>query len=195
MPNATTRDHRNTGSEKLLPPEMVKQVRLLQRNVNEYEAYLDALRYNLGEMQNALREVQEVAQCLLTDEPFEVWDVKRRKKGGAEPDAQHQQTEDDFRKLITPEMRQEALRVKRLLDQYAESLREFLSEIENKKAYDRALSSAGKLATHPFEYWKAKKQREGEAATAHERADHEIAEGPNEFGGTGEERHEFDHLD
>ena len=80
----------------------------MQRNVNEYETYLDALRYNLGEMQNALSEVQEVAQCLLTDDPFEVWDVKRIKEEGAEPDALHQH-KGNVHKSLTPEMRQEAV--------------------------------------------------------------------------------------
>jgi len=176
MQNAPSHDHGQVRSEKLLPPETIKEVRLLQRNVNEYETYLDALRYNLGEMQNALSEVQEVAQCLLTDDPFEVWDVKRIKEEGAEPDALHQQSAGNVYKSLTPEMRQEAVRVKQLLEQYAGSLRDFLSEVENSKAFDKALSCAGKLATHPFEYWKARSSVEGEAAAAQELVNHEIAD-------------------
>ncbi len=52
-------------------------------------------------------------------------------------------------------------------------------QAESNKAFDKALSFACKLANHPFEFWKAKKEREGEAAAARETADHEIGKGAN----------------
>lgn len=49
-----TQYHDQAVVNKLFPSELLKQVRLVQQNLNEYEEYLDALCYNLGEMQNAL---------------------------------------------------------------------------------------------------------------------------------------------
>jgi hypothetical protein len=80
-----TKRHRDQGNvHKLLTLEMQQKVIQLTKRLEEFADHLDALCCNLEEINAAIFKAQEIAECLLDDDPFGAWDVIQGEKQPAE---------------------------------------------------------------------------------------------------------------
>jgi chromatin segregation and condensation protein Rec8/ScpA/Scc1 (kleisin family) len=101
----------------------------------------------LNDIRKATFMARQSARCLLTEEPFEAWEQIRDQ---AEFDAfrgleEKQNTKRDHstkghvEKLITPQMRQRVIDIKKGLDDYASRIGEFISDLDRLKTFEAAL--------------------------------------------------------
>jgi hypothetical protein len=72
---------------KLLTPEMRQQVVQLKQQLEEYAAHLGDLCHNLEVINDAVFRAQDIAECLLEDDPFEAWDAIKSEKQAADTPA------------------------------------------------------------------------------------------------------------
>jgi hypothetical protein len=82
-----TKRHRDQGNvHKLLTPEMQQKVIQLKKRLEEFADHLDTLCCNLEEINAAIFKAQEIAECLLDDDPFGAWDAIKRDRAAEDGD-------------------------------------------------------------------------------------------------------------
>jgi hypothetical protein len=88
-----TQEHQDKHDvHKLLSPEMRQEIARLSEQMGEFAAHLTNLCNNLQVINDAVFNAKEIAECLLTDDPFGAWEVIKRSQqafeatggGGAE---------------------------------------------------------------------------------------------------------------
>jgi len=163
------------GNVQLVSPEMRLRIRELKRELDEcdyrFSRHLDLF----VSIRDGLDTARQTARCLLTSDPFQAWEkvAKRREE---ESDAirsfcgistENRDTPKEVKatakveKLITRQMRQQIVEAKKTLENYANSLDQFFSDVTTLKSLDAALELAeGLQCCDPLETWEAPKERE-----------------------------------
>ena len=71
-----TQEHQDEHDvHKLLSPGMRQEIARLSKQMGEFANHLNTLCCNLEEIKAAIVKAQEIAECLLDDDPFGAWDV------------------------------------------------------------------------------------------------------------------------
>lgn len=74
-----TKRHRGQRNvHKLLTPEMRQDIEALKEQMEGCACHLTDLYSYLEDINDAILKVQEIAECLLDDDPFGAWDVIKR---------------------------------------------------------------------------------------------------------------------
>lgn len=69
-------------AQKLVTPEMREQIIQVKEQLQEFVGELASLCDRLHVINEAIFLAHGMADCLLEDDPFEAWDVIKKKRGG-----------------------------------------------------------------------------------------------------------------
>jgi hypothetical protein len=154
---AADRNQRQCNVNKLMTPEMRRQIRQLKQQLDEY-VELDSEHYELMvTISLGLDTARDTARCLMARDPFDAWArlVKAKEEefdadfGISEAEEPERSSEDATAKvtnLITMEMRQQQIReAKEKLEDYASFLGQFFRELNQLDSFKTALKLADAL--------------------------------------------------
>ena len=163
------------GNVQLATPEMRLRIRELKRELDECDYRLSRHLDLFVSIRAGLDTARQTARRLLTSDPFQAWEkvAKRREE---ESDAirsfcgistENRDTRKKVKatgsveKLITRQMRQQIVEAKKTLEDYANSLDQFFSDVTTLKSVDAALELAeGLQCCDALKPWEARKKRE-----------------------------------
>jgi hypothetical protein len=167
----TTHHQRQGNINKLLTPEMQQQIRELKDELDEYLPDVGGFCDLLENIREATFIARQSAACLLTKDPFGAWEKIREQdefddfSGSAEKQntKRNHPAKANVEKLITPEMRQQIIKAKKRLDDYANGVGAFIDDVKKIKSFGLAIELADDLAyDEPLETLEMRKKREQE---------------------------------
>jgi hypothetical protein len=173
MKNTHPTNHLHGNVQKLVTRDMRQQIRGLKDELDYSLRDINGFCDLLNNIREATFLARQSAKCLLTNDPFEAWEKIR---GQDEFDALHGLAEKqntrrnhpakaNVEKLITPQMRQQIIKAKKRLDDYANGLGAFIDDVKKIKSFGVAIELADDLAyDEPLETLEMRKKREQEAA-------------------------------
>jgi len=161
------------GNVQLVSPEMRLRMRELKRELDECDYRLSRHLDLFMSIRAGLDTARQTARYLLTSDPFQVWEkvAKRREEefdaiwGTSRAEKRDTpkkvKATANVEELITKQMRQQIVEAKKILEDYANSLDQFCSDVTKIKSLDAALELAeGLQCCDPLETWEAPKERE-----------------------------------
>ncbi len=158
------------GPNDLVNPEMRRQIRQLECDLDEFAYRLSRHLELFDNIRNGLDTARQTARCLLANDPFEAWEKAKelgeedwepfsRASIGKEHDTRRtRKAAPNVKKLITRRMRKQVADAKQLLDEYALCLAQFFEDVTKLKSLDTALELAEALGCEePVETWRREK--------------------------------------
>jgi hypothetical protein len=140
-----TKDQQQQGDiNRLITPEMRQQLRELKDQFDEHLLAVGEYCDRLNEIRKATFIARQTARCVLTDDPFEVWEkIHGRDEfdgflGLAEeqPASRNYPARANVDQLITPQMRLEIVEAVKKLDEYASCLGQFIDDLNALKTFN-----------------------------------------------------------
>ncbi len=137
-----TKHHQRQGSiNKLITPEMRREIRELKDQFDEHLVFVRGYCELLNNIRLAVFMARQSARCLLTIDPFQAWE----KIGGQDefdafcgwPERKdtslNHLAKANVERLITPQMRQQIIEAKQRLDDFVSHIGPFIDDLNKLK--------------------------------------------------------------